>query len=73
VLCGELELPFGLVGFVTDYANEVVLGEPIFVVKLIELMGANTAIFADVLRVAVGRLESGGAVAAGTVYRFEQG
>ncbi len=28
VLCGELELPFALVGFVTDYANEVVPGEP---------------------------------------------
>ena len=24
VLCGELELPFALIGFVTDYANEVV-------------------------------------------------
>jgi len=23
VLCGELELPFALIGFVTDYANEV--------------------------------------------------
>ncbi len=27
VLCGELELPFGLIGFVTDYANEVKPGE----------------------------------------------
>src|SRR5204863_6240352 len=26
VLCGELELPFALIGFVTDYANEVVPG-----------------------------------------------
>jgi purine nucleoside phosphorylase len=73
VLCGELELPFALIGFVTDYANEVVPGEPTPVAKLIELMGASTTIFADVLRVAVGRLESADAVAAGTVYRFEQG
>ncbi len=73
VLCGELELPFGLIGFVTDYANEVVPGEPTPVAKLIEMMGASPEIFADVLRVAVGRLESGGAVAAGTVYRFDQG
>jgi purine nucleoside phosphorylase len=73
VLCGELELPFGLIGFVTDYANEVVLGEPTPVAKLIELMGASAEIFADVLQIAVGRLASGGAVAAGTVYRFQQG
>jgi purine nucleoside phosphorylase len=73
VLCGELELPFGLIGFVTDYANEVVPGEPTPVAKLIEMMGASPEIFADVLRVAVGRLESEGAVAAGTVYRFDQG
>ena len=73
VLCGELELPYGLIGFVTDYANEVKPGEPTPVAKLIELMGASTTIFADVLRVAVARLESRDAVAAGTVYRFEQG
>jgi purine nucleoside phosphorylase len=73
VLCGELELPFGLIGFVTDYANEVVPGEPTPVAKLIELMGTSTGVFADVLRAAVGRLESAGPVAAGTVYRFDQG
>jgi purine nucleoside phosphorylase len=73
VLCGELELPFALIGFVTDYANEVVPGEPTPVATLIELMAASTTIFADVLRVAVGRLESASPVAAGTVYRFDQG
>jgi hypothetical protein len=73
VLCGELELPFALIGFVTDYANEVVPGEPTPVARLIELMAASTTIFADVLRVAVGRLESASPVAAGTVYRFDQG
>ncbi len=39
VLCGELELPFALMGFVTDYANEVRAGEPTPVSTLIELMG----------------------------------
>jgi purine nucleoside phosphorylase len=73
VLCGELELPFGLIGFVTDYANEVIPGEPTPVAKLIELMGASTQIFADVLQSAIGRLDAAGAVTAGTVYRFEQG
>ncbi len=73
VLCGELELPYGLIGFVTDYANEVKPGEPTPVARLIELMGASTAIFADVLRRAVGMLESNPPAPAGTVYRFEQG
>jgi purine nucleoside phosphorylase len=73
VLCGELELPYGLIGFVTDYANEVKPGEPTPVARLIELMGASSAIFADVLRRAVGVLDADPPTPAGTVYRFEQG
>ena len=71
VLCGELELPYALIGFVTDYANEVVPGEPTPVARLIELMGASAAVFADVLAVAVPRLDRRPPTAAGTVYRFE--
>jgi len=70
VLCGELELPFGLVGFVTDYANDVVAGQPTPVATLIELMGSSSAVFADVLGFAVRRLAAEPAVAAGTMYRF---
>jgi 5'-methylthioadenosine phosphorylase len=75
VLCGELELPFGLIGFVTDYANEIVPGEPTPVAKLIELMGTSTQVFADVLREALPALASSAPAPepAGTVYRFEQG
>jgi 5'-methylthioadenosine phosphorylase len=73
VLCGELELPFGLVGFVTDYANEVKPGEPTPVAMLIELMGRSTAIFGDVIRGALVRLAGARPRAAGTVYRFGQG
>jgi len=73
VLCGELELPFALIGFVTDYANEVKPGEPTPVAMLIELMGRSTAIFADVLEGALGRLARSASRSAGTVYRFEQG
>jgi purine nucleoside phosphorylase len=73
VLCGELELPFALVGFVTDYANEVVPGEPTPVATLIELMGSSPAVFADVLRGAVTRLAAETPAPAGTMYRFEQG
>ena len=71
VLCGELELPFGLVGFVTDFANQVRPGDPTSVSKLIELMGTSTTVFGDVLRGAVARLARTGAEPAGTVYRFE--
>ena len=46
VLCGELELPFALVGFVTDYANEVVPGEPTPVATLVELVGRSSGVFA---------------------------
>jgi purine nucleoside phosphorylase len=73
VLCGELELPFALVGYATDYANEVKPGEPTPVARLIELMGASTATFADVLAGALPRIAGSGATAAGTMYRFEQG
>jgi 5'-methylthioadenosine phosphorylase len=73
VLCGELELPFALVGFVTDYANEVVPGEPTPVATLIELMGRSTAVFADLLAIAVNRLSGEAPAPGGTMYRFEQG
>jgi purine nucleoside phosphorylase len=73
VLCGELELPFALIGFVTDYANEVRPGKPTPVATLIDLMSRSSTIFADVLRGALPRLAERPPTAAGTVYRFEQG
>jgi 5'-methylthioadenosine phosphorylase len=73
VLCGELELPFALIGFVTDFANEVRPGEPTPVADLIELMGRSTEIFGDVVRGALGKLDPSESRAAGTVYRFDQG
>jgi purine nucleoside phosphorylase len=73
VLCGELELPFSLIGFVTDYANGVVPGEPTPVATLIELMGTSSGVFADVLRGALRRIAAAPPDPAGVVYRFEQG
>lgn len=73
VLCGELELPYALIGFVTDYANEVKPGEPTPLATLIELMGRSTSIFADVLRAVLPRLEREPPGPAGTMYRFEEG
>ncbi len=72
VLCGELELPFALVGFVTDYANEVVPGEPTPVTTLFELVERSSAVFASLLREALPRIVSleSPPAAAGTVVRF---
>lgn len=73
VLCGELELPYALIGFVTDYANEVVPGEPTPVQTLAELMGRSPAVFADVLAVAVGRVAGASPRPGGTMFRLGQG
>src|SRR6201994_665794 len=74
VLCGELELPYGLIGFVTDYANEVKPGEPTPVATLVGLMRSSTTVFADVLAAAVRHLERADrpARAAGTMLRLGQ-
>lgn len=72
VLCGELELPFALMGFVTDYANEVVPGEPTPVTTLVELMRTSPVVFADVLAVAVNRLAAERPDPGGMMFRFEQ-
>jgi purine nucleoside phosphorylase len=56
VLCGELELPYALIGFVTDHANEVIPGEPTPVSTLASLMASSSAVFADVLERAVRRV-----------------
>jgi purine nucleoside phosphorylase len=71
VLCGELKLPFALIGFVTDYANEVAPGDPTPVSELIELMGKSASVFAAVLSGALPRVERTAPGSVGTVYRFE--
>jgi 5'-methylthioadenosine phosphorylase len=70
VLCGELELPFALVGFVTDYANEVRPGEPTPVAVLSDLMSQSSSVFAEVLREALGRLGTPAPKPSGTVFRI---
>ena len=77
VLCGELELPFALVGFVTDYANEVQPGEPTPVPTLVELIARSPTVFAELLGEALPKaaeaVERGEVEPAGTVYRFAEG
>lgn len=70
VLCGELELPFALMGFATDYANEVMPGEPTPVATFQSLMSRSPGVFADVLAGAVRRLAAAIPVAAGTMFRI---
>jgi purine nucleoside phosphorylase len=71
VLAGEAELPYALLGYVTDYANGV-QDHPTPVETLIELMTASTESLAAVLAAA---LEGLGAPPdpTGVVYRFEGG
>jgi purine nucleoside phosphorylase len=71
VLFGELELPYALVGFATDYANGVRPGDPTPVEELIRLMGRSTDAFAALLRAALPRIAEAPPGPAGVVYRFE--
>ena len=72
VLCGELELPFALVGFVTDYANEVLPGATTPVSVLSELISRSPGVFAELLRAALPSIASAAQAPspAGTVFRF---
>ncbi len=72
VLCGEAELPFGLVGYATDYANGVTdTATP--VERLMELIAASTATFASVLAAAIGEIDPRAVAPAGMNYRFHEG
>ena len=70
VLCGEAELPYGLLGYATDYANGV-KDEPTPVEELIRLIGASSEVFAKVLGLAVPKLAGRELEPPGTIYRFE--
>jgi purine nucleoside phosphorylase len=70
VLCGEAELPYALLGYLTDYANGVT-DEATPVTTLIEMMAASTDAFATVLRAALPRAAAARPEPAGIVYRFD--
>jgi purine nucleoside phosphorylase len=73
VLFGELELPYALVGFATDYANGVRPGDPTPVDELVRLMGRSAGIFAALLGAALPRIAAARPRPAGVVYRFGSG
>jgi purine nucleoside phosphorylase len=72
VLAGEAQLPYALLGYVTDYANGVA-PEPTSVQELTQLLHASTATLASTLAAATGQLAATGVlpVPTGTVLRFE--
>src|SRR3954468_7142832 len=70
VLCGEAELPFALLGFLTDYANGV-QAEATPVETRVEMMAASGEAFARVLRAAVPRAAAAAPEPPGVVYRFD--
>ena len=72
VLAGELELPYALLGYVTDYANGVV-DEATPVATLLEMMGRSTDVLASVLAAAVARIDASPLAPTGLVYRFGPG
>src|ERR1700694_2002731 len=69
VLCGEAELPYALLGYVTDYANGV-MDEPTPVEQLTELMGRSTAALAASMAGALTLIEPGQVRPTGTHIRF---
>jgi purine nucleoside phosphorylase len=69
VLCGEAGLPFGLVGYATDYANGV-QDQATPVETLLELIAASTQTFAAVLAEAVPRIAAADVVPTGVNYKF---
>jgi purine nucleoside phosphorylase len=72
VLCGEAEIPYALMGYVTDYANGV-SEEPTPVEELVALIERSRGVFGSTLAAAVRTLSSEPAEvrAPGVVYRFE--
>jgi 5'-methylthioadenosine phosphorylase len=65
VLCGEAELPYALLGYVTDYANGV-CEQPTPVSELTRLMGISAGAFSATLAQALTRLPDTPIAATGT-------
>lgn len=70
VLCGEAELPYALVGYVTDYANGV-MGEATPVAELTELMSQSTAALGASMAEALALIEPRAVPATGTHIRWQ--
>lgn len=70
VLCGELELPYALIGYATDYANGV-SEVPTPVEELLRLIGASKDVFRSVLGHAIAEVAGAEISPPGVMYRFD--
>ena len=70
VLAGEAEIPYGLLGYATDYANGV-KDEATPVEELLRLIGASGEVFTSVLAQALPHLAGMELEPPGVIYRFE--
>ena len=70
VLAGEAEIPYGLLGYATDYANGV-KDTPTPVEELLRLIGASGEVFASVLARTLPLLAAAAPRPPGVIYRFE--
>jgi purine nucleoside phosphorylase len=70
VLAGEAEIPYGLLGYATDYANGV-NDTPTPVEELLRLIGASAEVFGSALAHALPKLAEAPPVPPGVIYRFE--
>ena len=70
VLCGELELPYALLGYATDYANGV-SEQATPVGELMRLIGASKDVFRSVLGHALAKVTSAEISPSGVMYRFD--
>ncbi|HLH66401.1 MAG TPA: phosphorylase [Solirubrobacteraceae bacterium] len=73
VLCGELGLPYGLVGFITDHANGVAPAQPTPVSTLSRLIAESGGVLAGVLALAAARVAGESPAPTGTVLRMGVG
>jgi purine nucleoside phosphorylase len=70
VLAGEAEIPYGLLGYATDYANGV-KDQATPVDELLRLIGASGEVFASVIEKTLPRLTEARPEPPGVIYRFE--
>jgi len=70
VLAGEAEIPYALIGYVTDYANGVST-EPTPVEELTRLIDASGETLASTLAAAVAKIDADALEAVGTFFRFD--
>lgn len=71
VLAGEADIPYGLLGYATDYANGVKPEDPTPVEELIRLVGASSGTFAAALAATLPRIDEVALTPNGTHFSWD--